>query len=96
MHSEDCTSLGEEHELRELPADDEEGGGHGDGEQVQPGGSQAPRCHTDGKYLSKTEGKGKALSERRCPHHSGRLPVIVEEADDGKDAASEGAREEVA
>ena len=80
MNSKHCAGLSEEHELSKLPADDEEGGGHRDGEQVKPGGPHAPGGDADSKYLSQTEGEGKALPEWRRPHHPRRLPVVVEEA----------------
>ena len=96
VHGEHCAGLSEKHELGELPADDEEGGGHGDGEQVEPGGPQAPSGDADGKYLSQAEGEGKALPEWRRPHHPRRLPVVVEEADDREEATGERSREEVA
>ena len=91
VNSEYGTSLGEEHELGELPEDDEECGGGGDGEDVLPARPLVPGGQGDGQYLGQTDGEGEALPERRGPHHPGALPVVVEEAEAGDEAASHGA-----
>jgi len=43
--------------------------------------------------LNETEREGEAFSQRRSPHDPGGLPVVVEETDDGQEAADGGPRE---
>ncbi len=43
--------------------------------------------------LNEAEREGKALPKRRSPHDPGSLPVVVEETDDGQQAADGGTRE---
>ena len=87
VNSEYGTSLGEEHELGELPAYDEQRRGRGHRDQVDPARAPGPRGHRDGEDLREAEREGEALPERGRPHDPGGLAVVVEEAEDRQEAA---------
>ena len=62
---------------------------------MEPGGPQASGGDADCKYLSKTKWEGKAFSQRRRPHDSCCLSMVVEEADNWEESTGERSREEM-
>ena len=95
VDGEQRTGLGEQHKLRELPADDEHGRGGGDGQNVPPTRPGVPQRDAHRQDLGEADREGEALPQRRRPHDSRGLAVVVEEADDGEEAAGEAPGEEV-